>query len=70
MILSGHTHEPFELSSPRMTFHALGAGSATQFVSPEGNFCQIISVENDAEGFWVEVEHYRFDRQLSKFVEA
>jgi 3',5'-cyclic AMP phosphodiesterase CpdA len=68
LILSGHTHDPFELSSPRMTFSALGTGSATQFDSPEGNFCQIVSVESDGQKCYVGVEHYEFDRSLSRFV--
>jgi 3',5'-cyclic AMP phosphodiesterase CpdA len=68
LILSGHTHDPFELYSPRMTFRALGTGSATQFDSPEGNYCQIVSVESDGNDFWVEIEHYQFDRPSSKFV--
>ena len=68
LILSGHTHDPFELSSPRMTFRALGTGSATQFDSPEGNFCQIVSVEGDGQDTYAEVEHYEFDRSLSRFV--
>jgi 3',5'-cyclic AMP phosphodiesterase CpdA len=68
LILSGHTHDPFELSSPRMTFRALGTGSTTQFDSPEGNYCQIVSVESSANGCWVETEHYTFDRPSSRFV--
>jgi len=68
LILSGHTHDPFELYSPRMTFRALGTGSTTQFDSSEGNFCQVVSVESDGHGFRVEVEHYQFDRPLSKFI--
>jgi 3',5'-cyclic AMP phosphodiesterase CpdA len=68
LILSGHTHEPFELFSPRVRFRALGTGSATQFDSPEGNFCQTVSVGSNGHDSWAEVAHYQFDPLLSKFV--
>lgn len=68
LILSGHTHDPFDISSPRMTFRGLGTGSATQFDSPEGNYCEIISVESAPEGFWVDISHCHFDPPSSKFV--
>jgi hypothetical protein len=68
LILSGHTHDPFHISSPRMAFRVLGTGSTTQYDSPEGNYCEIVSIENAPGGSWVETEHYQFDRASSKFV--
>jgi 3',5'-cyclic AMP phosphodiesterase CpdA len=61
LVLSGHTHEPFEFSSPQYSFRVFGTGSATQYDSPEGNFCQIVSIETAEGGFAVETKHYRFE---------
>lgn len=61
LILSGHTHEPFEFSSPQYGFRVFGTGTATQYDSPEGNFCQVVSIETAEEGFAVETKHYRFE---------
>lgn len=61
LILSGHTHEPFEFSSPQYGFRVFGTGSATQYDSPEGNFCQVVSIETETDGFVIETKHYRFD---------
>jgi DNA repair exonuclease SbcCD nuclease subunit len=70
LVLSGHTHDPFDFSSPRMLFRALGTGTTTEFASSEGNYCQIISIENSDEGFLVGTEHYRFDSLSSSFTLA
>jgi 3',5'-cyclic AMP phosphodiesterase CpdA len=70
LILSGHTHNPFELSSPKMKFRVLCAGSAAQFDCPEGNHCQIISINNEDEGCWVGVRHFEFDSRTVKFIEV
>jgi 3',5'-cyclic AMP phosphodiesterase CpdA len=69
-IISGHTHYPFELSSPRESFQMLGVGSATQFDSPVGNHCQVITVGNEGEERWFEVEHYLFDYSSAQFIRA
>lgn len=61
LILSGHTHDPFDFKSPRHRFHALGTGSATQHDSPEGNYCQLVSIENSRSGFSLEIVNYGFD---------
>jgi 3',5'-cyclic AMP phosphodiesterase CpdA len=67
-IISGHTHYPFELSSPREGFQLLGAGSVTQFDSSVGNHCQVITVGNAGEERWFEVEHYLFDYTSAEFI--
>lgn len=66
LILSGHTHDPFDFKSPRNRFHALGTGSTTQADSPEGNFCQLISIENSRNGYLVEIVNYGFDGDSGK----
>jgi 3',5'-cyclic AMP phosphodiesterase CpdA len=66
LVLSGHTHEPFEFSSPQYSFRVFGTGSATQYDSPEGNFCQVVSVETVKEGFAVETKHYRFEETIGQ----
>jgi 3',5'-cyclic AMP phosphodiesterase CpdA len=68
LILSGHTHYPFELSSPRTDFQMLGAGSATQFDSSVGNHCQVITVGNLEGKYWFEVEHYNFEYSSVEFI--
>lgn len=72
LILSGHTHEPFEFSSPQYGFRVFGTGSATQYDSPEGNFCQVVSIETVEGGFAVETKHYRFEEAAGtgRFVRA
>jgi 3',5'-cyclic AMP phosphodiesterase CpdA len=68
LIISGHTHNPFEFSSPRTEFRVLGAGTATQDHSPEGNYCQVISIENDETGLIFDIDHYKFDPNTCTFV--
>lgn len=70
LILSGHTHDPFDFSSPRNNFRAFGTGSTTQDDSPEGNFCQQISIENSDDGYWLEIMYYRFDEPAGRFVKV
>jgi DNA repair exonuclease SbcCD nuclease subunit len=70
LLLSGHTHDPFEFKSPRHAFRALGTGSATQSDSPEGNYCQVISIENSAGGYLVETIHYEYNLVKGEFVKV
>ena len=61
LIVSGHTHDPLEYSSPRMKFRVLCAGSASQEDCPEGNHCQLISLENVSARVAVNIVHYRLE---------
>src|SRR5262249_27793589 len=67
-ILSGHTHNPFEFSSPRIRFRVLCAGTATQSNSPQGNYCQLMSISNLEQGCAFSVTHYSFNEKWAKFV--
>lgn len=67
LLLSGHTHDPFQFTSPRYGFRAFGTGSATQDDSPEGNYCEVITIETSGGGFSLESVHYQFDKATSRF---
>lgn len=70
LLLSGHTHEPFEFRSPRYGFGAFGTGSSTQSDSPEGNYCQVISIDNSAGSYLFETVHYEYNLVKSEFVKV
>lgn len=68
LLLSGHTHDPFQFISPRYGFQAFGTGSATQHDSPEGNYCELITIETLSTGHSVRTVHYQFENTVSRFV--
>lgn len=70
LLLSGHTHDPFEFASPRYSFRSLGAGSTTQDDSPEGNYCEVITIENSGRGYSLENVHYKFDQTTNRFIKV
>lgn len=61
LILAGHIHSPqlFDLSPD---LKVLTTGSTTQHYAPDGNFCHLISVENNAGNYHVERRCYKLEK--------
>jgi len=66
-ILAGHTHKQVAYPLPNSSAYVFCAGSASQADVEEGNYCQIISIDNADEYSPLKVATYRLALKNNKF---